>query len=198
MSDGTENTASLAVCPGKNSEAPYPPEELVQLGKIFARLVGAPGPVFRDAVQEFAASAWKAAQTATHCRNIRAFQVKAGKWAALNFLRRERSRREMEEKYALEQFSAPKKPEDWSPENIVDQSARDPLQILILREEAERAMAMLRTLPELHQRIFREIVFEARTMEGLAQERGVSRQYIGQIYRKVVKKLRAVCTPFNF
>jgi RNA polymerase sigma factor (sigma-70 family) len=186
---------SLAVRPGDEAKPAFTAEELLELGREYARVENIGGDLREDAAQEFAVAAWQALAEAEHGENLRAFQIRAGKWAVSDFLKHERLRRGNEERYGRETYPVREEDGASTEEIIVDESAEDPLQALIAGEDGARAMAFLRELPERERVIVEGIVLEGFTQRTLARKLGVSREYIGQIYRAALKKLSKKLLP---
>jgi RNA polymerase sigma factor (sigma-70 family) len=181
---------SLAVRPGDETKPAFTAEELLELGREYARVENIGGDLREDAAQEFAVAAWQALTEAEHGENLRAFQIRAGKWAVANFLRGEYRCREHEDAFREERFRLQEKNDDLSPETVMDESAEDPLPALINREDGARAMALLRQLPELERKVVVGIVLEGGTQRELATALGVNQRQVSRLLHRALQKIR--------
>jgi len=171
---------------------PYTPEELLLLGQLFALLSGIPVNLRDDIAQEFAIAGWCAVAQAEHDENIQAFQMKAGRWAARDFLRKEKRRRIREERYMSMKLGnagnlgkgGDNCPELWD---------ADPARILATRELAVRAMVLLEKLPEMEQTIVTGIVLEDRTQQEIAAQYHLSQAAVSMFLKNIFKKIRKKC-----
>ncbi len=187
MSAFRKEPLSLAVRPGDEKKPPFTAGDLLELGKKYAYVEGIGSYLAEDAAQEFAIAGWKALAKADHQENIRAFQIQAGKWAVTDLLRKECRQSSAVESYRQEKVDAHG---DELPEDIADESAQNPLQALIDKEEGERAMALLRELPELERRVVEAIVLEERTQADLGRELALSQRQVSRILRRALLKIR--------
>ena len=69
----------------------YSGSELFGMAGAYASGLGLTGETFEDARQEFVLGCLRAVRNAKHKKGIRSFQNQAGKWAVVDFLRREKS-----------------------------------------------------------------------------------------------------------
>lgn len=187
---------SLAVRPGDETKPAFTAEELLELGREYARVENIGGDLREDAAQEFAIAAWQALAEAEHGENLRAFQIRAGKWAVSDFLKRERRRRGNEERYKQETYPVREEDGASTEEIIVDEAAEDPLQALIAGEEGARAMAFFRELPERERAVLESTVFAGRSFREVADEWGVNKSSICRIQHRALQKLRKKMATF--
>jgi len=155
---------------------PVNPEELLTLGKMYAYICAVPENLFDDAVQEFAIGAWQAVMSANNEENLRAFQVKAGQWAMLNFLKAEMRYRRSQQRIMEMKFSTAAMP-------------MTPLDETIQKEQSERIDIFLNSLQGTQKVVVKGVVMEGKTQEEIASDNNISQSCVSKILSKVFDKI---------
>jgi len=155
---------------------PVNPEELLTLGKMYAYICAVPENLFEDAVQEFAIGAWQAVMSANNEDNLRAFQVKAGQWAMLNFLKAEMRYRRSQQRIMEMKFSTTTTPVT-------------PLDETIQKEQAEQIDIFLNSLQDTEKAVVNGVVMDGKTQEEVAKENNTNQSTVSRILNKIFHKI---------
>lgn len=180
---------SLAVCRNSNNHTPYTAEELLALGIKYAQARRIGKSWIEDAAQEFAIAGLGAIGNVDQPENIRAFQIKAGKWAVANLWRSLHRNRIREEKLQRDRFGNFDN-NGIDPEILVDKEIADPLSAMISAEDASFLQKAIIELPAVERSVLCAIVFDGWSQKELAHKRKVNSAYISKIYITAIEKLK--------
>lgn len=167
---------------------PFTTEELLEKGHIYVLRRGVMNSLQDDAAQEFAVAGMYAVAKASHTKNIRAFQLCAGKWAVSNLRRSETRRRKHEDAAMYAKYGG--NVHELTPETLADRQMKSPVQQMIAREESQLLKKAIGALPDIDARIMEKLVYDNMTQHQVAKALGLSRGYVGQLYNRSLKALQ--------
>ena len=175
----------------KDAEAatPFTMEELLAKGRLHAH--GRVVPFLQeDAAQDFALAGIRATEKAAHTANIRAYQLRAGKWAVGKLQRTEMRREKHEQKLVAAALGCFMPLAELAPDSVVDRQGKSPTQKLIAREESLLLRKAINALPKRKAQVMEMLVYQDKTQQTVADELGLSRGYVGQLYTRSLEVLK--------
>ena len=192
----TEENPSISLAVKRNDESStaLTSDELLDMGRKYARACRITISWREDAAQEFAIAGVAAISQASATENMRAFQIKAGKWAVAKLWRGIHRNHKHEEDYQREIFGNFDSLTGLDPEALVDHTAPDPLTQLIDDEERTIMRRSIQMLPILEREILCAIVYEQKLLRELACERQIGTSQVDRIYQRAVQMLKKICT----
>lgn len=192
----TEENPSISLAVKRNDESStaLTSDELLDMGRKYARACRITISWREDAAQEFAIAGVNAISQASATDNMRAFQIKAGKWAVAKLWRSIHRNHKHEEDYQREMFGNFDSLTGLDPEALVDHTAPDPLTQLIDNEERTIMRRSIQLLPTLEREVLCAMVYEQKLLRELACEKQISVPHVGRIYRRAIQMLKKICT----
>ena len=184
---------SLAVRRTEESGVPFTAEELLVLGRKYAQTRRIGMSWREDAAQEFAIAGVDAVGQVTSSDNVRAFQIKAGKWAVAELWRSIHRRKQYQAKFNREQYGCLEHFARIDPEAMVDPSADDPQDMAIQQEEREKLRRVINTLPSPEREMLSSVIYDKKTMRTVALEHGTSKSTVERICREACAMVTTGC-----
>lgn len=181
---------SLAVGRTEKSTIPFTAEELLVMGTKYAQARRLGMSWREDAAQEFALGGIDALKHSTAKDNIRAYQIKAGKWAVANLWRTLHRKKKHEDDYRRDRFGIVDRNSWLDPETLIDYNACDSLLHVIEEEERAIMRQAINNLPAQEREVLCASIYDNKRLRNIAQERNTSTSNIGRIYQQAVQLLK--------
>lgn len=176
------------IVPPDKIKPPMSMEELEQAAQWYVKQLHLPESQTEEAEHLFVVAGVRALSTMKSPGNTPGFQFVAGKWAVVNFLRKEnRYKRHIEQ---LREQKLGDLATQISSGDFADSAVENPLQIAIRREEIERALLLFGQLTEREQLVIREVVMNGSTQKEVGILLHVTEQNVHYIQRRALNKLR--------
>ena len=181
---------SLAVRRTEMSQIPFTAEELLVLGRKYAQARRLGMAWQEDAAQEFAIGGLAAIKRATAEDNIRAYQIKAGKWAVANLWRTMHRKKRHEDDFKRDRYGIVDRYSRIDPEILTDHCAPDSLVPVLEDEKRSILRQAINRLPEIEREVLCAIVYEQKRLKEIAQERSMGTSNVCRIYQQGVQLLK--------
>ncbi len=160
----------------------FTPEKLLEIGSRYARSMNLSADLFDDAVQEFAVAVLQAERKQPHAGS--GYLINAGKWAVLNFLKKENRLREFAEAAV-----------DVSDEEVLDNETADPFHQLLQSADFLKLKELYLALPRQERLIIRRVIFDGLFLRDIANQLSMNRHAVRKTLKRALGKLRAEFLP---